>query len=44
VKVVREEPKDSIDPYTEDEREQILQGFREKRPHYYPSNRLTFLL
>jgi hypothetical protein len=32
---VREEPKDSIDPYTEDERERILEGFREKRPHYY---------
>ena len=36
VKVVREEPKDSIDPYTEDERERILHGFRTKRPHYYP--------
>ena len=36
VKVVREEPKDSIDPYTEDERERILEGFRRKRPYYYP--------
>ena len=35
VKLVREEPRDSIDPYTEKERERILQGFRKKRPHYY---------
>jgi integrase len=26
----------SIDPYTPEERETILEGFREKRPHYFP--------
>jgi hypothetical protein len=25
----------SIDPYTPEEREIILEGFRTKRPHYY---------
>jgi len=36
VRPLREEPKESIDPYTPEERDRILAGFRVKRAVYYP--------
>jgi hypothetical protein len=31
----RTDVRNSIDPYTPEEREMILEGFRTKRPHYF---------